>query len=73
MSFLRKQESRLLMPSKSPSPGLAEGQASLSRQGRGQLLHPAKMLRKKSNIFADWRGPLVARYIPSPCRGRGLG
>ena len=30
MSFLRKQESRLLGPQKSPSPGLAEGQAGLS-------------------------------------------
>ena len=44
MSLLRKQESRLLLPSQSPSPGLAEGQAGLSRQGRGQLLHPANML-----------------------------
>ena len=50
MSLLRKQESRLLMPSKSPSPGLAFGQAGLSRQGRGQLLHPAKILQP--NIFA---------------------
>ena|GEM_PF-1958298 len=30
MSFLRKQESRLLVPANSPSPGLAEGQAGLS-------------------------------------------
>ena len=30
MSFLRKQESRCLGPPKSPSPGLAFGQAGLS-------------------------------------------
>ena len=44
MSFLRKQESRLLGPQKFPSSGLAEGQAGLSRQGRGGLFHSAKML-----------------------------
>ena len=44
MSFLRKQESRLPMPLKSPSPGLAFGQAGLSHQGRGDLLHSAKVL-----------------------------
>ena len=33
VSFLRKQESRLLAPQKSPSPGLAEGQAGLSTAG----------------------------------------
>jgi len=42
VSFLRKQESRLLMPSESPSPGLASGQADLSRQRTGSLLHSAK-------------------------------
>ena len=36
MSLLRKQESRCLGPPKSPSPGLAFGQAGLSRQGRGK-------------------------------------
>ena len=45
MSFLRKQQSRLLGPQKSPSPGLAFGQTGLSRQGRGELFHSAKMLR----------------------------
>jgi len=30
LSFLRKQESRYLLPPKSPSPGLAKGQAGLS-------------------------------------------
>ena len=51
MSFLRKQESRLRMPLKSPSPGLAFGQAGLST-ARGEAIcfirlkcyHPAKML-----------------------------
>ena len=41
---LRTQESSLLVASKSPSPGLAEGQAGLSHQGRGVLLHSAKVL-----------------------------
>jgi len=44
VSFLRKQESRLLVPAKSPSPSLAEGQDALSRRGRGGLFHSAKML-----------------------------
>ena len=43
VSFLRKQESRLLMPSKSSSPGLALGQDGLSRLGRGELLHSANL------------------------------
>ena len=48
MSFLRKQESRLLGPQKSPSPGGAFGTAGLSLQGRGGLLHSAKMVPKWS-------------------------
>jgi len=37
VSLLRKQESRFLMPSKFPSPGLAEGQAGLST-ARGEAV-----------------------------------
>ena len=45
MSFLRKQQSRLLGPQQSPSPGLAFGPAGLSRRGRGGLFHSDKMLQ----------------------------
>ena len=53
MSFLRKQESSLLGPQKSPSPGLAFGQAGLSRQGRGGLFHSAKCYRKTKS-YTRW-------------------
>ena len=46
MSFLRKQESRYLVPPKSPSLGLGFALAGLSRRGRGGLLHSAKDLPK---------------------------
>ena len=52
MSLLRKQQSRLLGPQQSPSPGLAFGPAGLSRPGRGGLLHSAKMLPKKE-VFPE--------------------
>ena len=42
--FPLPEESRFLVPAKSPSPGLADGQAGLSRRGRGGLFHSAKML-----------------------------
>ena len=52
MSFLRKQESSGLVPLKSPSPGGAEGTAGLSHQGRGELLHSAKVLPKNQALFS---------------------
>ena len=55
MSFLRKQESRLLRPPKSPSAGFGSASAGLSRQGRGDLLHSAKMFPfRKSLQKIDW-------------------
>ena len=50
MSFLRKQESRLLGPLKSFSPGFGFASAGLSRRGRGRLLHSAKMLLFLMNL-----------------------
>jgi len=41
MALLRKQESRLLMPSNSPSPGFG---FALAGQGRSELLQSAKVL-----------------------------
>ena len=82
MSFLRKQESRLvpaqagIQPSsrengnlgcgvspKSPSPGLAFGQAGLSHQGRGELLHSAKML---PGILYIYRAQLLQSVVFEP-------
>ena len=47
------------MTDKTPSPGGAKGTAGLSHQGRGGLLHSAKMLRflEHCNIFAERRHP----------------
>jgi hypothetical protein len=70
VSFLRKQDSSLLGPQQSPSSGLAEGQAGLSRQGRGSLLHSAKVLPFFS---PGWNAQQAAPSLPNlPCNGTGI-
>ena len=47
MSFLRKQESSLLVGPKFPAPGFGFAWSRpLDGQGRGGVLHSAKMLRQ---------------------------
>ena len=53
MSFLRKQESRVFMPPKSPSPGLAFGQAGLST-ARGEAVCLIRL--NSSKIFNPFLG-----------------
>jgi len=65
---LRKQESSLLVPSKSPSPVPPFGQAGLSHQGRGVLLHSAKVLRNcHPSVQAQVLTPFPRKNIFGGC------
>ena len=55
MSFLRKQESRCLLPPKSPSPGLAEGRAGLST-ARGETNCLIRLKCELFRKFPDFSG-----------------
>ena len=62
MSLLRKQESRCLGPPKSPSSGLAFGQAGLST-ARGEA---GCFIRQK--CYANWRGSYTQIVMLSLCK-----
>jgi len=68
---LRTQESSLLVGSKSPSPVPPFGQAGLSHQGRGVLLHPVKVLRNCNPSVLAQVTPFPRKNIFGGC-GKAL-